>query len=77
MPKILDWTIFFYVNLAFILQFIFIYYFIALSDVKKNWAKYRCNPMYMPFSDNVKEDFIYCVQNIIKAVGNKNFTDNL
>ncbi len=64
MPKASDWTNFVYINLAFIAQVIAIYYLTALSDLKKNWAKYRCNPMYMPFSDNVKEDFVYCVQNV-------------
>jgi hypothetical protein len=64
MPKAADWTNFVYVNLAFIAQIIAIYYFTAISDLKKNWAKYRCNPMYMPFSDNIQKDFVYCVQNV-------------
>jgi hypothetical protein len=64
MPKAVDWTNFVYVNLAFIAQVVAIYYFITLSDLKKNWAKYRCNPMYMPFSDNIQQDFVYCIQNV-------------
>jgi hypothetical protein len=64
MPKAADWTNFVYINLAFIAQIVAIYYFTAISDLKKNWAKYRCNPMYMPFSDNIQQDFVYCVQNV-------------
>ena len=64
MPKAVDWTNFVYVNLAFFVQIVAIYYLIGLANLKKNWAKYRCNPMYMPFSDNIKQDFVYCVQNV-------------
>ena len=64
MPKAADWTNFVYINLAFVAQVVAIYYFTAISDLKKNWAKYRCNPMYMPFSDDIQKDFVYCVQNV-------------
>lgn len=64
MPKASDWTNFVYINLAFIAQVIAIFYLTAINDLKKNWAKYRCNPMYMPFSDNIQQDFVYCVQNV-------------
>jgi len=63
MPKGSDWINFIYVNLGFISQIFAMYYFSALSDIKKNWAKYRCNPLYMPLSDNIQQDFTYCVQN--------------
>jgi hypothetical protein len=62
MPKGSDWVNFIYVNLGFILQVVAMYYFSALYDIKKNWAKYRCNPMYMPLSDDLNRDFTYCVQ---------------
>ena len=64
MPKGSDWIHFIYINLGFIAQVFAMYYFSALVDIKKNWAKYRCNPLYMPLSDNVEKDFIYCVQNM-------------
>lgn len=38
--------------------------FVSIKEIKTNWAKYRCNPMYMPLSDNIEKDFTYCVQNI-------------
>jgi len=63
MPKMSDWINFIYVNLGFLAQVLAMYYFSALTDIKENWAKYRCNPLYMPLSDNIQKDFTYCVQN--------------
>jgi len=64
MPKGIDWFHFVYVNLGFIAMVLAMYFFIALNDIKKNWPKYRCNPLYMPLSDNVEQDFVYCIQNM-------------
>jgi hypothetical protein len=64
MPKGSDWINFIYVNLGFIAQIVAMYYFTAISDIKANWSQYRCNPLYMPFSDNIEQDFVYCVQNV-------------
>ena len=63
MPTGSDWINFIYVNLGFISQILAMYYFSAITDIKKNWAKYRCNPLYMPLSDDIEKDFVYCVQN--------------
>lgn len=63
MPTGRNWINFIYVILGFIAQILLMYYFIALTDIKENWEKYRCNPMYMPLADNVGENFTYCVQN--------------
>jgi hypothetical protein len=38
-------------------------YFRSALDIKENWPLYRCNPPYWFFSDNISEDFTYCVQN--------------
>jgi len=64
MPKAIDWINFFYVNLGFILQIVAMYFYTSLSNIKDNWAKYRCNPIFMPLSDNIEQDFVYCVQNM-------------
>lgn len=64
MPKGEDWYNFMFVNLAFILLFCANVYFIYIADIKKNWPLYRCNPMYMPLSDNITQDFTQCVQTI-------------
>jgi len=64
MPKGIDWIDFIYVNLGFIAQIFVMYYFSAVADIKANWPLYRCNPIYMPLSDNIESDFVYCVQNM-------------
>jgi hypothetical protein len=38
-------------------------YFRSALEIKENWVKYRCNPSYWVFSENISEDFTYCVQN--------------
>jgi len=63
MPTAANWGYFIYVNLAFFLMVALVFYYSAAAEVKKNWAQYRCNPMYMPMSDDIKADFQYCVQN--------------
>lgn len=63
MPTMNNYLNFIYVNLAFIAQIVVMVYFRSLDDIKKNWPLYRCNPSYWIFSDNVSEDFTYCVQN--------------
>lgn len=64
MPKGVDWIYFTYVNLGFIALIVSMYYFSALADIKANWPLYRCNPIYMPLSDDIEKDFTYCVQNM-------------
>lgn len=64
MPSGKNWFHFLYVNLAFIIYIVGIYYLISVEDIKANWSLYRCNPMYMPLSDNIQEDFTHCVQNM-------------
>ena len=63
MPTMQNFSTFFLVNLAFLLQIIGIVYFRSLIEIKKNWPLYRCNPPYWFFSDNIAEDFTYCVHN--------------
>jgi len=64
MPKTIDWINFIYINLAFIAQVLIMYVYTSIDEIKKNWNLYRCNPLYMPLSDNISVDFTYCVQNI-------------
>lgn len=64
MPKGEAWIRFLFINVAFVAQLFAMYYFVKLKEIKDNWALYRCNPMYMPLSDNIVRDFIYCVQGI-------------
>ena len=63
MPKGSDWVNFLYINLGFLAQILVLYYFTALIKLKKEWPMHRCNPLFMPFADNVGENFTHCVQN--------------
>jgi hypothetical protein len=64
MPKGQDWFFFIYVNLGFIAQILIMYIYGQIKEIKENWPKYRCNPMYMPLSDDMTKDFVYCIQNM-------------
>ena len=64
MPKGSDWINFIYVNLGFVAQVFVMYYFSAVEEIKQNWPEYRCNPIYMPLSDDIESDFTYCIQNM-------------
>lgn len=64
MPKGGDWFNLVYVTVAYIALALGLMLFIEIDNIRANWPKYRCNPMYMPLSKNVQEDFTYCVQNM-------------
>ena len=63
MPTMNNYLNFTYVNLGFLAQIIAMMYFKSVLEIKQNWPLYRCNPPYWIFSDNISEDFTYCVQN--------------
>jgi len=63
MPTGKNWINFIVVTLGFIAQVLALYYFTSVAEIKKNWPQYRCNPLYMPLSDDIQSDFTYCVQN--------------
>jgi len=63
MPTMSNYMSFIYVNLGFLAQITAMMYFKSILEIKKNWPIYRCNPPYWFFSDNIAEDFAYCVQN--------------
>lgn len=63
MPTMKNYLNLIYVNLGFIAQITVMMYFKSALEIKQNWPLYRCNPPYWIFSDNISEDFTYCVQN--------------
>ena len=63
MPTMNNYFNFFLINLAFLAQITIMVYFRSALDIKENWPLYRCNPPYWIFSENISEDFNYCVQN--------------
>ena len=44
--------------------------YILKSEIDKNWVKYRCNPIVIPFASlfgkNTMQNFTYCIQTIQK-----------
>jgi len=46
--------------------------FTNITEVASNWAKYRCNPLIMPFASlygyNTADNFNYCVGNIFQGI---------
>jgi hypothetical protein len=63
MPTMKNYLNLIYVNLGFIAQIAVMMYFKSALEIRKNWPLYRCNPPYWIFSNNISEDFTYCVQN--------------
>ncbi len=63
MPTINNYFNFLYVNLGFVAIITVMLYFKQVHDIRENWPVYRCNPTYWIFSNNISEDFTYCVQN--------------
>jgi hypothetical protein len=64
MPSGSNWLNFVYVNIAFVIYMAGVFYYNQLAEIKADWPKYRCNPMYMFLADNVEENFTYCIQNM-------------
>lgn len=62
MPSGKNWSIFIFINICFILQLLYLYVNNKLIDIRKNWNIYKCNPLYMPLSKDIKTDFKTCVQ---------------
>jgi hypothetical protein len=63
MPTMNNYFNLIYVNLGFLAQITVMMYFRSVLEIRKNWNIYRCNPPYWFFSENISEDFTYCVQN--------------
>jgi hypothetical protein len=59
-----NWLNFALVNILIACYVMFIYFSLSIKEIKDNWPLYRCNPMYMPLSDNIEQDFTFCVQNM-------------
>lgn len=64
MPRGVDWFNFIYVTVMYAVMVGGLAVYIAIENIYLDWPKYRCNPVYMPFSKNLSEDFTYCVQDM-------------
>ena len=58
MPSFSDWVSFFYITTGFLIQYGIIFYLTTLLSIKDNWLENRCNPMYMPFADDVQSNLM-------------------
>lgn len=61
-PRGNDIFLFFYITIFFSIQISILGLKLGLDEVKKNWALHRCNPVYMPFADDIEENFTHCIQ---------------
>jgi hypothetical protein len=57
-----SWKNFIFVNIAFFIYILGVFYYGQMIEIKENWPIHRCNPIYMPLADNVNENFVYCIQ---------------
>ena len=60
-PTGTHWLNFVYVNIGFLMIGVIMAYIISMKEIKDNWGKYRCNPMFMMFSDDISGDFQQCI----------------
>uniref|UniRef100_A0A6C0CSZ9 Hedgehog/Intein (Hint) domain-containing protein n=1 Tax=viral metagenome TaxID=1070528 RepID=A0A6C0CSZ9_9ZZZZ len=64
MPTFFDNSRLLFVIIGFITITLTMFLFVSINEIKANWANYRCNPIYMPLSDNIEKDFVFCIQNM-------------
>jgi len=64
MPSGKNWINFLYVNVAFVLYIMGVFYYSQIAVIKANWPLYRCNPVYMVLADDVQSNFVYCIQSM-------------
>lgn len=61
----------FFINIVFSIVFSVLLFGVNIADVAKNWPKYRCSPIVMPFASfygyNTSENFNYCLQGIFNG----------
>lgn len=61
-----------FLSILIIIIFVIIFFsnvlLIGREKIRKNWNKYRCNPMVMPFArffgHNTMKNFVFCIQNM-------------
>ena len=65
MPKGREWIAFLFINIFFVALYSRVYLTVTFQNIKMNWPKYRCNPLFMPMSDDPMKDFNYCTQQVM------------
>jgi hypothetical protein len=64
MPSGKNWVNFLYVNIAFVICAICVFYYSQIGKIKSNWPLYRCNPMYIFLADDIQDNFKYCYRKV-------------
>lgn len=64
MPSGKNWVNFIYVNIAFVICAVCVFYYSQIGKIKANWPLYRCNPMYIFLADDIQDNVKYCFRNI-------------
>jgi hypothetical protein len=59
------------VTVIFIVILILLFTIGNLTEIAKNWSRYRCNPLFMPLASNfgydINENFQFCLQSMFKT----------
>jgi hypothetical protein len=76
MPKPSDYIHVFLITLYFLAISAKLKITTSMTAITNQWARYRCNPLFMPFADNVEQNFISCTQTTMKNFS-KPFLDPL
>ena len=57
-----------FIFLIFMFLYIFNIFYIKYKEIKRNWPKYKCQPIIMPFAtffgQDVNENFVSCIGNM-------------
>jgi len=64
MPSGKNWVNFVYVNIAFVVCAIGVFYYSQIGKIKSNWPLYRCNPLYIFLADDIQDNVNYCFRNV-------------
>ena len=68
--NVYDITLTIIILLTFIILFMAPMLTIGIQNIKKNWVKYRCNPMVMPFAgffgESPSQTFSICINSMLK-----------
>lgn len=64
MPSGKNWVHFIYINIAFVVCAIGIFYYSQIGKIKSKWPLYRCNPFYIFLADDIQDNVKYCFRNV-------------
>ncbi len=70
--RLYDWLLTLFIIIAFLGGISFQALTFNLEAIKKDWPKYRCNPIFMPFAgqmgEDVSDNFTKCTQGVLTNI---------